>query len=350
MPVPATPVLTPAQVLADTFADERLLEPPVKVEDLVKEFAEVRDLSFGIGLGLDAVLQGLNGLNGGQTKPVLLLNNDFAATRRRFTLAHELGHLLMAWHSGTMECHLDDQPLDDAATAPAGIRGAGAGAWQLERDANQFASRILIPRRFVDALDHDDPESMLEAMAAAEVSAEAAVIGLASQLSPGHVFALYDAFGGVARVAYSPGTFNLGVYKSARPFDKGVLARSLSKSGETSLQGALVYWGVVRDTLELTVADDNWEDRLVDLIGRHFPGQGRGGPVWNSACAVASAAHGEFTHDHVPRLAVRIKQRFLKRSEDFLALVDDPEFDDFASARAIAFATRPPRRKTKKAT
>ena len=340
--------LTPAQVLADTLADERRLEPPVKVEELVEEFAEVRDISFGVGLGLDAVLHGLNGLNDGQEQPVLLLNNDFAATRRRFTLAHELGHLLMSWHSGTMECHLDDQPLDASGSTSRGGRGADSSAWQLERDANQFASRILIPRRFVDQLDHADPESMLEAMAVAEVSAEAAVIGLASQLPPGYVFALHDPFGGITRVAYSPDTFNLGLYKGPKQFDKHLLARSMDKSGETSLRGALIYWGMVQDTMELTVADDNWEDILVELVGRHFPGQGRGGSAWNSACAVASAAHGEFTHDNVPRLAVRIKQRFLKRSEDFLALVDDPQFDDFASARALAFATRPSKKKSKR--
>ncbi|MFC0222832.1 ImmA/IrrE family metallo-endopeptidase [Nocardioides zeicaulis] len=325
--------------MADTLVEEYDLAPPVDVQALVENLAEVRDISIDTEVGLDAVLYGLNS-RGGDDRPVLLLNNNVPDTRRRFTLGHELGHLQMAWHVGTMSCNVD-YPFDESEDSAV---WASASSYELERDADQFASRILIPSRFVAGLDPSDPEAMLAAVAQAQVSADASIIGLASLLGPGHVFVILDPFTrSVSRVASSPDTFNLGIYRG-RPFDRDQVIKAMTSHGETRLQGARVFWGVVQDSMDLVTDDDNWEELLLGLLTRHFPGETQNGGVWQSANGVASAAHSSFGHEDVPQLAVRIRQRFLKRA-DFVEMVEDPMFDAFASARANAFARRPSKRR-----
>ena len=63
-------------------------------------------------------------------KPFIFLNNFETAERRRYQLAHELGHFMLHRHAD-----------------PKGIRSA-------ERDANRFASAFLMPERDIRAVFH----------------------------------------------------------------------------------------------------------------------------------------------------------------------------------------------------
>ena len=187
-------------------------------------------------VGLDAVLTGISGRNlaGDPDRPVLLLNNNTPTTRRRFTLAHEHGHLNMAWHVGTITCDID-APLEEDADSAAWAHGSDS--FQLERDADEFASRLLIPARFVAGLDHDDPGLMLTALAAAETSPEASIYGLASLLPPGYVFVQLNPFNHhVYRYAYSHGSFNIGLRQDNR-LDEADVSRFLSSSGTVTTRG-----------------------------------------------------------------------------------------------------------------
>lgn len=56
--------------------------------------------------------------------------------RRRFTLAHELGHVAIPWHTGTTRCKTDD---------PTVLIDQKHLVDSQEREANAFASELLIP-------------------------------------------------------------------------------------------------------------------------------------------------------------------------------------------------------------
>jgi Zn-dependent peptidase ImmA (M78 family) len=56
--------------------------------------------------------------------------------RHRFTLAHELGHVAIPWHAGTIRCKTDD---------PTVVVGQKSLVDSQEREANAFASELLIP-------------------------------------------------------------------------------------------------------------------------------------------------------------------------------------------------------------
>ena len=74
-------------------------------------------------------------------RPVIVANADHAEVRRRFTIAHELAHLL-----------LHDYRTPHADTAfkirfRANLEYDGSIAEEIE--ANQFAAEILMPARFI---------------------------------------------------------------------------------------------------------------------------------------------------------------------------------------------------------
>jgi len=116
---PATPTSRPgrSERAADVRAEaERLLarykiiEPPVDIERIV------------FGEGLRVVRKHLGAADGFVDNSVLTVNADHARTRQRFTIAHELGHLV-----------LHAEGTDDHS----------------EREADQFASALLIPRQML---------------------------------------------------------------------------------------------------------------------------------------------------------------------------------------------------------
>lgn len=74
-------------------------------------------------------------------KPLVLLAIGLNVNRRRFTLAHELGHLVLPWQVGSAFCH----PRQTI------VAGEMLHA-QIEREANQFATELLVPENWMDAM------------------------------------------------------------------------------------------------------------------------------------------------------------------------------------------------------
>jgi hypothetical protein len=71
------------------------LTPPVDVQRVVRTFADIeRDWIPGACDGL------VLGLHAPRRRPLVLLKRGRPLVRERFTLAHELGHILLPWHIG----------------------------------------------------------------------------------------------------------------------------------------------------------------------------------------------------------------------------------------------------------
>ena len=123
-----------------------------KAKDLLKEFeiheppVPVRNLARGCGARIVQVSGEDGGIDGflyreGSTV-VIGVNRDHAAVRRRFTIAHELGHLLL--HERQDQVHVD---RGFRVRLRSGVSSEGTDRDEME--ANRFAAELLMPIDFL---------------------------------------------------------------------------------------------------------------------------------------------------------------------------------------------------------
>lgn len=128
--------IEPAVAIANRLIHRLGLEPPIDVESLIRRYATLIFAEIPIA-GVDGISIDLK-VKGKQSRVVV--NNSLPATRQKFTLAHELGHLLIPWHVGTI---VDQADPDDLAF--------GDDEYSLiEKEANAFAAAILIPTEWLE--------------------------------------------------------------------------------------------------------------------------------------------------------------------------------------------------------
>lgn len=147
------------------------LKPPVvKLIEVVKLFAnvEIEDLPVDVdGACLDLKRPG--------KRPTILINKKKIETRRQFTLAHELGHVLIPSHFGDIAEEISVAEFDPT-----------------EAEANRFASELLLPTQWAQQFlgISEEPGKLLTTIASrAKVSLACAAYKLPELLGPGYVFA-----------------------------------------------------------------------------------------------------------------------------------------------------------------
>lgn len=164
------------------------------VETLAKQFADVEEAPLPVMA--DAITVGVKRAG---VRPRMILNAHLRSPlRRRFTLAHEIGHIRIPWHVGTIVSHVeyDIRYTDEIYAA-------------IESEANQFAGELLIPSVWLKQLarSHDDVGELVKTAAReSEVSLEAAAIQCSRSLPPGFVFVVTTASGIVKYSGRSPNT------------------------------------------------------------------------------------------------------------------------------------------------
>lgn len=118
--------MLPVEKMARRVLTLRNLLPPFDLDALAAHYGELEYLN--LPYGVDGITIGI----GSNSRPRILVNAAAPATRRRFTLAHELGHIVIPWHTGTIISHLHPQQADSAYM-------------QMESEANRFAAELLMP-------------------------------------------------------------------------------------------------------------------------------------------------------------------------------------------------------------
>ncbi len=110
--------------------------------------------------------------------PVIGINSNHPATRKRFTIAHELAHMLIHPKTGV---HLDQVVIQMRDSK------SSTGMDEEEMEANRFAAELLMPQQFLttDILAmgavHADDSQAVEALAKKyNVSPQAMTIRLSS--------------------------------------------------------------------------------------------------------------------------------------------------------------------------
>ena len=302
------------------MVEELDLRPPVNVRALVAAHADIRAWDFGPSLDCDAVMYGLRGE---RPRPLLVLNERRADPRTRFTLGHELGHIMLSWHAGTISCLAEETDEDDPATTP---------AHPVEREADAFASRILVPARFVAELASQSVPQMLKSLEQAEVSGFAGMRSLSSLLPPGYVFALLNYAGTQVHSWYtSPSTRNPGLSNGGR-VDARELDRRFDEAGLAHHHGWTVWWGRSVDSIQVPPGSADWRTVLQDILLDIAPGEDPSSGLWRRITAVAAAANGAAKSEPRDVLAARIRHAYRLRP-DLSDLVDHPRFYEYVLAR-----------------
>lgn len=115
--------------------EHRITHPWIDVYALAAKIPAVKGIEE---LGLNNDISGaLLPVDDGQW--LIVVNKAHAESRRRFTVAHELGHLLL---------HQYTTPHADRRLRLRDARSSEGSAFE-EIEANQFAAELLMPREFV---------------------------------------------------------------------------------------------------------------------------------------------------------------------------------------------------------
>ncbi|MFG1674129.1 ImmA/IrrE family metallo-endopeptidase [Micromonospora sp. NPDC049282] len=221
----------PARFLASAIVERYNLSPPINIEKLIQDCAELffEDWPYA---GCDALVHGLH-----QRRPQVFVRQGLHPRRQRLTLAHEYGHIKMGWHYGTVGCQA---VASEVSTGPAGTYlEIAPNLDEQEREATRFAGYLLIPDRFIRPLIRStDMKAVLRGLDRTGVSADAAFMRLRHLLQPGFVFTF--TVRGERRTYTSPGTVT-PIGTSARR-DTQALKRASIDSGQNVVSDRIVEW------------------------------------------------------------------------------------------------------------
>jgi Zn-dependent peptidase ImmA (M78 family) len=153
----------------------KIKEPPVPVEKLARLVnAEIRYEPFAGEMS--GMVQRTP-----ENRAIIGVNSMHSGTRRRFTIAHEIGHLVL--HKDT-DFHVDEN-------YPIGFRNelSSMAVDDREIEANQFAAELLMPLSFLSTdlansrVDIESDEAIAKLARQYGVSVQAMTIRLSSKIA-----------------------------------------------------------------------------------------------------------------------------------------------------------------------
>ncbi|MDV7089013.1 hypothetical protein HJ581_0001445 (plasmid) [Rhodococcus opacus] len=184
----AHPDLEGVNRAAQRMVEAHELDFGFDIHALCNEYADVDYIT--IPSDLDAILFGLVG-EPRLSRPHIALNAarigdpanlaDHQRRRLRYTIAHELGHIELSWHSGLSFCKEggESDPERESSEFPPS-----------ETEAHLFAQRILVPSgRLSQLLELRSQAEVLEVLNVADVHFSVALRSLVEVLPPGHILA-----------------------------------------------------------------------------------------------------------------------------------------------------------------
>ncbi|MFG3289424.1 ImmA/IrrE family metallo-endopeptidase [Streptomyces sp. NPDC048179] len=275
----------------------------------------------------------------GSEPPRVFVRSDLSPLRERFTLAHEWAHIELAWHVGSVGCHVDSVSHEEEYS----IDGLGSAQ---EREANEFASRVLAPDRWLSRLTSEvsvferaTMKTLLDTLSEAEMSAHAGIIALSRHLLPGHALFVDESF------AISQGTS----WPGSPPISRTSVERYLENAvtvEEFTHQGRNIFWGLMIPQSILPASDRDIEsdsrtphEVLIDCCTRTF-----GEDSANAKAMSINGVVGGVTRDldrgwHAEAIAAVVHDR-VKARADLASILEDPDFIIYLYKKANAIVVK----------
>lgn len=313
--------LIAARNAAKTFVERHDLVPPVPILELLQERAEVIE-EIWPGDSVDALMLRRDGL----PAQVFYKRHDHRGLRDRFTLGHELGHLVLPWQLGNASCFAGDNGFDSILSGD-------------EVEADVFASCLLAPDRWLRQLAEKHGDNMSELLVAAtqaEISATATLLALRRALPIGWVFQL-----NARKTTFtSIGTSIPNGYTSPEELRRSIGNRA-QDSGTVNLHSHTVQWW--RLTSPYGLPDEDADPRTTTELLRSAIAQFVLDPA--EARRIEQSANGKVgggTKDDAGKPAAELYAGLKFRFKDvpYQEVVSHPDFELWLARKARAKAAK----------
>ncbi|MFE7442192.1 ImmA/IrrE family metallo-endopeptidase [Streptomyces chartreusis] len=323
--------LNAARNRAGILVEKLDLTPPVDVKALLFERAQVEYHDWShqcdavTALSLDP--------------PRVFVRSGLPALRERFTLAHEWAHIELAWHVGSIGCQVNGVSIEEEYSID---RVTGSQ----EREANEFASRVLAPDRWLSQLvkgvtyfERSSMLALLDTLSKAEMSASAGLIALARHLLPGHAFFVDDVFA-ISQGTSWPGTPPLNDSTVEQYLRNAVSVEEFFHQGRKVLWALMIPQSVLPEFVHCVEADDRTPHKvLTACCTRIF-----GADLAISKALSINGVVGGVTRDlqlswNVEAIAAVVHDRIQSRS-DLREVLRDPEFAIYLHRKASAIVAK----------
>lgn len=304
------------------------LKPPIDIPSVIRSYAalEYAPIPFDVdGLCLDLKVPG---------RTRVIINSGRALSRQKFTAAHELAHIIIPWHVGS----IIDTDVYNADPAIESILYV-----EQEAEANRFASEILLPTDWIETLFNKsgNPVALMkELMDTTGVSPHAISIKLKDTLPSGLAFARYNG-GKVDIVARTRGTIGEPPPIGTTEAPENVLRHAEHRWELRHGQEKYVWWQFGGQRPEVVPESDDWRETLNQImedIGLEEREQ-----HWRSLSGLLAQANSKVLRNRTPdtiydalvqKIEARSSIEFVRR------LSAHPDFKHFLAQRAQSFASR----------
>ena len=311
------------------MVEKLTLVPPVDVHELARAYADVEEAN------LPGTADGLIVADSDRPKPLIIIERTHAATRKRFTLAHEMGHLRISWHIPPVACH------------PWGYFHFTDELYRVqEAEANRFASALLMPIQWLKEIVQESTsiKQMSSALGKAEVSKTAISYALVRRLRPGYVLAEIDRAGLVIFSGRSPGSAVAcpaqGLVLESETLSGIASGKEVIRNGPTN-----IVWWTIPDRIELNTSHLDHERGSTDILAEVADSLGLDKAprlrLVQQVNGVIGAANTRFPSSDPERLKSTFLQRFAHKTDPImLAVSQHALFESFISSKAAELARR----------
>lgn len=314
--------MSAASNFARRLVEKYDLKPPIDIEPLISEYADLKfaDIPFegadGISINLKVI--------GKKTR--VIVNKNMPRTRQRFTMAHELGHVIIPWHAGTIIDHVD--PVQAEGTSH---------YWVIEGEANTFAAELLMPQRFIEELIAEEADLARinrTVTRVCEVSPLASAIRLSSCM-PSNVIYAYERNNVVEFSGKSHGTI-ASALSWGQEFPVNPYGYATSHFHKV-LNGGTIHWWILPNEIHYAIDDDrSWREILAGMVSDIGINSAQVSKYKSSVNGVIAYANSvckrgnPYTVDSVVSASI---QR-LKDRDGYELFVQHPDFNTFLVKKA----------------
>ena len=302
------------------------LSIPFDIEKLASNYGEIiyKDIPYK---GIDGV--SVNIKVPGKS-PKIIVNTLLPPKRQLFTIAHELGHIIIPWHLGTIIDDIYSQGYKDYIYS------------ELEHEANRFAAELLMPKQWLMAQikKHKKSYALLHENIALKsgVSDYAAAIRLLEILPKNTIFiGVENGFvkhsGKTANTDASLQLSNENFRADYYPYYDSY---SIYQTDSTSY-----HWWKISEEVEISTKDDReWREILNGIVNDINPAEGVE-KFKKSINGIVAFANGKIKRQgdySINKIVAACINRL--RREGLDNFTNHPDFESFIKAKAIDLFNR----------